>query len=377
MVKVGENSNQRQTRPFSTIPLDEHGQEDLRLLAQGEIPIILPPKGTQAPIHGIDELAMALKWIYMPEQVRMVTVVWLSSHQGFSSDNRNRYINEIGWWLWWLRARYAEFDRVSALEADLFDAAMRAAGLSASTRRGRITVVSSWYNHLIGAGCTVSNPFDGMTRPKPPASSVPHITDDQLVGILAHAAMHESIGVQAILVTLVATGFPVSSLTEIRVQRLTRNDGHWILRLSITDGSHAIILPSYAGQVLHAYRATRRNKPGLLFTTRSGAPLQPPYINQLVRRIARAAGIDNAERVSAQAIQHSISTSHSQKTIRTRPGHSSAVTAQPGLPSPPPYRCPTYRLYQQVAAEVARRQRRQHSISPPPVSRRSPKPYRS
>ncbi len=157
---------------------------------------------------------------------------------------------------------------------------------------------------------------------------------------------------------MIATGCRVSSVTGTTLAGLGRDRGHTTLDLPVKGGrTQRLVLPPLAadavdrylherdprGHDLHGRRDEhdgqqheRRDERGRgdqvasdhgdasvadlpaalgravadapLFATRTGRPIDQPYVFRLIRRVAKAAGIAHADRLSPHSLRHSVAT---------------------------------------------------------------------
>ncbi|TMR03394.1 hypothetical protein ETD83_10840 [Actinomadura soli] len=211
-----------------------------------------------------------------------------------------------------------------------------------------------------------------MERPRPPAASATRgLSEDELQRLLAYAAVRESPRTYALLAVMVATGCRVSSVTGTTRGGLGRDRGHATLDLPVKGGTmKRLVLPPFAGDALDRYladrdardqeRAAEPETDPPLFATRTGRPIDQPYVFRLVRRLATAAGIDQADQLSPHSLRHSVATllldrGHPLHIVQDFLGHADPRTtrvydrARESLD-----RSPAYALGAALAAGVAR-----------------------
>ncbi|MFB4294688.1 tyrosine-type recombinase/integrase [Nonomuraea sp. ATR24] len=328
------------------IPLDHHGQEQLHALAHPYLSAPLPESGADAPAQTLDELSHLLWRTRLP--VREATVQWLSDGP-LSAATRRRYLRLISWWLWWSNRRRLRPEEGTVLDADLFAAAMRAAQWSDNARRQHLTALSSWYGYLCRLGLTSHNPFAGVRRPASPSARIPLLSPEQLIDLLAHAVLHESSRLQAILLVVITADCDPAHAASLSLRDLVRAGRDRIVDLPAAGGPYAVLLPPLAAQVLDAYLITRGTHPGPLFLTRTGAPLVVNDANRQIRRVARTAGIKHAAPLTLELIRRSADAAHPGNRRRRR-----ATPAIPTFPHPV-YHSGEIRLCQRLATEIARR----------------------
>ena len=100
-------------------------------------------------------------------------------------------------------------------------------------------------------------------------------------------------------------------------------------------------IPAALGEAIDAYLAVRGNpKAGLLFVTRTGKRLSEPYLYDLVRRLARNAGIPAAPDLSPHSLRHTFATDYldaggNLRDLQDAMGHADPQDHPPVRPVPP------------------------------------------
>lgn len=321
-----------------------------------------PLTGT-APARNAHELADMMRAQGLPAAVLETTAAWLTGERRQSAATQNGYIRDLSWWLAYLASRGIDPAAADPTDADLYAAALRSVGLADSTRARRLSAASSWYAYLHRAGVVERNPFGkGMERPKvSQVSSTRGLSEDELERILAYAAARETSRTYALLALMIATGCRVSSLTGATVEDLGRDRGHSVIDLPVKGGkTKRFVLPPLATDALERYLTDRGDEPGPLFATRNGKPIDQPYVFRLLRRVAKAAGVSGADKISPHSLRHSVATlllgrGHALHVVQDFLGHADPRTtrrydqARESLD-----RSPAYDLGTALAAGVAR-----------------------
>lgn len=266
-----------------------------------------------APARTAHELAGVLRRQGLGVEMLAKTAAWLSGERRQSPNTQAGYIRDLSWWLTYAAARGLNPADVDPSEADLYGAALREAGLSNATRARRLSAASSWYNYLVRAGLADRNPFGvGMERPAvAKASTTRGMSEAELETMLAYAKVRESARTYALLTLMVATGARVSSATRTAVDDIGRDSGHAVIDLP-TKGhkTKRFVLPPVAVDAVESYLSERGDLAAgtPLFATRTGNPIDQPYVFRLIRRVAQAAGIPQAGQLSPHSIRHSVAT---------------------------------------------------------------------
>ncbi|MFI6519917.1 tyrosine-type recombinase/integrase [Spirillospora sp. NPDC050679] len=274
----------------------------------------------RAPITGstVAELAAALGALLRAGGAEAgtleATAAWLQSERRTSERTRRGYMVDVAWWLTYLDARGRTPAAAGPVDADLYAAALREAGLAASSRARRLAAVSSWYTYLHRVGAAAANPFAGMERPAtdPQATTTRGLSKTELERLLAYAGKYESARTYALLAVLVATGCRVGGVIGADLDGYGHDRGHRVLDLPVKgpDGkTMRMVLPAFACHALDAYLETDRgHQPGPLFATRTGKRLDQPALYRLIQRIATAASLPAAADLSPHSLRHSVAT---------------------------------------------------------------------
>ncbi|NUW45566.1 tyrosine-type recombinase/integrase [Nonomuraea rhodomycinica] len=265
------------------------------------------------------------------------TAAWLDGEKRASPSTRASYVTDLGWWLHYLHARGLDPADVHPLEADRYAAALRAAGLADSTRARRLAAVSSWYRYLVRAGAAQRNPLLDMERPAvEDVSKTRSLSKDELDRMLAHSRQYETARTYALLCLLVVTACRVGGVVAVGVDALGYDKGNRVIDLPVKGRggtkTKRFIIPPYASVALDAYLVERGAKPGPLFSTSTGRPIDQPYVYRLVRRIAKAAGVPQWESLSPHSVRHSIATylleQHPLHVVQDLLGHADPRTTR-------------------------------------------------
>lgn len=267
----------------------------------------------RAPARDAYALAELMRAQRLPDAALAKTAAWLSGERRQSPRTQAGYIRDLSWWLTYAAARGIDPTNADPSEADLYAAALREAGLADASRARRLSAASSWYGYLVRAGIATRNPFgDGMERPSAPkVSTTRGMSEVELDKMLAYAKVRETARTFALLTLMVNTGARVSSVTRTTAGSIGRDRGHATIDLPVKGGTtKRFVLPPLAVDALDRYLAERGDvaPDAPLFATKTGKPIDQPYVFRLVRRIAKAAGVPHADKLSPHSIRHSVAT---------------------------------------------------------------------
>lgn len=155
------------------------------------------------------------------------------------------------------------------------------------------------FNRFLGLGPAV------VTRERI-AQSAPRALDEDEQRALVRAAEHATARDRAIVVLLLHTGLRLSELVALDVGdvRTSARKGVVIVRSGKGDAYREVPLNTSARAVVDAWRTQRAKttpeRQAALFVGRGGGRLTPRAVDLVVRKIARAAGLE----VSAHVLRH-------------------------------------------------------------------------
>lgn len=239
------------------------------------------------------------------------TATWLMRRE--SVNSQTAYAKDASWWLSWCAAAGVNPAAARAIHADQYAAALAAAGLAKSTRGRRLAVASSWYEYLVRAEIADRNPFAGMDRPSVSADDSPTrgLTSAELAAMLTYSRENESTRTYALLVTLAITAGRITSVLTATVGAMGHDQGHRVLDLIVKGGKRKrVVLNPMAVEAIQRHLAARGevHPADLLFPTSSGRPMDEPAAFRTVRRVAKAAGIQDHAQISPHSLRHSYAT---------------------------------------------------------------------
>lgn len=269
------------------------------------------PLSGKPPAADPHALADLMRRAGMTPAALEATAGWLSGERRQSPHTRSGYITDLSRWIAWCEMRGTDPSSVGAPEADLFAAAMRAAGHQDTTRARRLSAVSSWFGYLMRAGAAESNPFGkGMERPKQPVvSGTRGMSEDQLDRLLAYASERETPRTFALLTTMASTACRVSSATRAAHAGLGDDRGYRVIDLPVKGGkTKRFVMPALMIEAVGRWLDARGDQPGPLFVTRNFKALGQPEVYRLIQRVAAAAGIPQAAELSPHSIRHTVLT---------------------------------------------------------------------
>lgn len=235
-----------------------------------------------------------------------------------SAHTARAYREAVRGWLAWCDAvRRIDSVRAGFVDAEAYNTHLKTdpsprtgRPITEATRRDRLAALSSWYRRLTRLGLVGQNPFS------PEAISWPGVDADYsptvgLSGAKAAAllrAARADIGPQAkrtvaLIGVLLTCGPRVAEVIAADVADLSYDAGHRVLTLVGKGGrKRAAVIAPGIGRNLDAYLDGRTDGP--LFATAVDRCLDQAAVWRLIRRIARAAGVTAADRISPHSARH-------------------------------------------------------------------------
>lgn len=176
-----------------------------------------------------------------------------------------------------------------------------------STIARRLSTLAGYYRYAVAENVLGSSPLEHVKRPSMPADS-PTLGLDRVEAkaLLAQAEEH-SLRARALVALLLHDGLRISEALKSDVTDLGVIRGHRTLTITRKGGARRdVVLAPTTAAVIDAYVGGRETGP--LFTTKTGNRLDQPGAFRLIRRIAKAAGIEHAERISPHSLRHTFVT---------------------------------------------------------------------
>ena len=242
----------------------------------------------------------------MGAREQLLDAAWLASLR--SARTRRAYAGDLAGWLSWLGERGTNVLAAGRVHADLWVAAQQAHGAEASTVRRRLSALSSFYRHCAAHDLTGRNPVEGVARPMvdPDYTATIGLDRDQARALL-NAADRDT-GAQALRTAAAAVrlllhnALRVNEACGANVADLGADAGHRVLRVTrkgarkakipLTPATVAALDNYLSNRVRRARLDSVAELGGPLLATATGGRLRQSHLWELVRRLARAAGIE-------------------------------------------------------------------------------------
>ncbi|WP_422769495.1 tyrosine-type recombinase/integrase [Plantactinospora sp. WMMC1484] len=256
------------------------------------------------------------------------TEAWLENRR-LSAYTRDAYRRDVAGWLNWCGSRDVDPLRATFLDVNAYARQLEATlgarsgrPLTPATVARRLSALSSWYEFLVKLRAVDANPVAAADRPRVDRdhSATVGLTADEVDALVAAAEADTgptAIRNRATIALLADLGLRVGELISLDLTDLGTERGHRSIRFVGKGGKvRRRALTPGTGYALDAYLAARAAAQGLgvpeltgpLLVTATGARLDRNAVFRLVRRLARAAGIQAWAMLSPHSLRHAFAT---------------------------------------------------------------------
>lgn len=250
--------------------------------------------------------------------LRSATAAWLKAAKSLHTQ-RARF-SDLSDFLGWCER--TQLDPRHAKRGDLDIYTTTLAHLAPATVARKLSNLSSWYAYLATNDVLTANPLAAVDRPTVDRDSSPTVglTGEQVGEFMRAARRRRGASARrdaALLGMLAELGLRVGEALRLDLEDFRHNRGHRTVRVSGKGGKHRELpIPAPLGRDLDAYLLQRVAAAGLdlarlagpAFVTSTGKRVDQPAVFRLVRRVAAAAGLPDAERISPHSLRHTVAT---------------------------------------------------------------------
>jgi site-specific recombinase XerD len=257
---------------------------------------------------------------------------WLDSYP--SPRTRQNYAREARQWTQWCDFLAVNPMHATRVHADAYLRHLEEQGEMPATRARRLAAVSGAYRYAQSIGAlTTGNPVEHVRRPKvdQDASATVGLAEAEAVRMLRWAE-DEGPRTHALIALLLLGALRVSEALSVRAEDLTVDRGHRVLSVAGKGGKvrRLAVAPSL-GRALDAVLDGRTE--GLILTTATGNAWDRSEAWRAVRRIAKAAAVEEAGKISPHSLRHTAVTMALQAgepldRVQALAGHSDPRTTQ-------------------------------------------------
>ena len=258
-----------------------------------------------------------LPWLGFRHE-ELLAAAWLTSLR--SPRTRRAYAADLRAWLRWLGDRRVDVLGAGRVHADLWVTGQLDGGAEASSVRRRLSALSSFYRHCAAQDLVGRIPTAGVARPvvDPDYTATIGLDRDQARALVAAADADrgpQALRTAAVIRLLLHNALRVDEACAANVADLGADTGHRVLRVT-RKGARKAKVPLTPATVaaLDAYLTDRAHRAGLgsaaqlagpLLATATGGRLRQGHLWELVRRLARTAGIEAWDQLSPHSLRHS------------------------------------------------------------------------
>jgi site-specific recombinase XerD len=252
------------------------------------------------------------------EREQVLVAAWLTGLR--SARTRRAYAGDVTAWLDWLTERKTGALAAGRVHVDLWAATQLDTGAAASSVRRRLSALSSFYRYCAAHDLIGRVPTDGVARPvvDPDYTATVGLDRDQARALVAVADADtggQALRTAAVVRLLLHNALRVDEACAANIADLGEDSGHRVLRV-VRKGARKAKIPLTPATVvaLEAYLADRAQRAGAadwrqlsgpLLATAAGGRLHQGHLWELVRRLARTAGISAWEQLSPHCLRHS------------------------------------------------------------------------
>jgi site-specific recombinase XerD len=237
-----------------------------------------------------------------------------------AARTRRAYAGDLRAWLAWLGEREIDVLTAGRVHADLWVAGQLERGAEASSVRRRLSALSSFYPYCAAHDLVGRIPTAGVARPMvdPDYTTTIGLARDEARALVAVADAdrgRRALRSAAVIRLLLHNALRVDEACAADVTDLGTDAGHRILRVTRKGARKAKIpLTPATGAALDAYLADRAHRAGLdsaatltgpLLATATSGRMRQGHLWELVRRLARSAGIEAWQELSPHSLRHS------------------------------------------------------------------------
>jgi integrase/recombinase XerD len=252
------------------------------------------------------------------QREELLAAAWLVSLR--SARTRRAYAGDLQAWLAWLGEREIDVLAAGRVHADLWVAGQLEHDAEPASVRRRLSALSSFYRYCAAHDLVARIPTAGVARPvvDPDYTATVGLAREEARALVAAADAdrgRQALRTAAVIRLLLHNALRVDEACAAGVADLGADAGHRVLRVTrkgarkakvpLTPATVAAIDTYLADRARRAGLADVRQLSGALLTTATGGRLRQGHLWDLVRRLARTAGIETWEELSPHSLRHS------------------------------------------------------------------------
>jgi site-specific recombinase XerD len=209
--------------------------------------------------------------------------------------------------------------------------------ISEATIARRLSVASSFFTYAAAEGTIDGNPIAAMKRPKRSVDEdgIVWLDTAEMKTFLAAAKAH-SLRSYALAALMLTTGARISEALAADVADLGHTGGHRVLIVTRKGGKRQNLpLAPWVGTAIDTYLDGRTDGPLFATAARAGGHgrLDQPAVHRLIRRLAKNAGLPQADALHPHSLRHSAITGAleaggSLRNVQAMAGHADPRTTE-------------------------------------------------
>jgi tyrosine recombinase XerC len=261
----------------------------------------------------------------------------LIAEKNLSALTLRNYRTDLGHFFTWLDSEGIGVNGADRLTVRRYLADLKQNGMATASLTRKTSTIRTFYRFLIREGHLDSSPLVGLVSPKREKRLPTVLKREDLAEIIGSANETTSVGLRnrAILELMYAAGVRLSEVVSLDLKHLDLDERTLLVR-GKGNKERIVLVGAPAEKALRRYLA--RGRPQLvaraqsaLFVNRNGGRLSGRSIQNIVRRQALAAGLD--QRVWPHLLRHSFAThmldgGADLRVVQELLGHESAQTTQ-------------------------------------------------
>lgn len=254
----------------------------------------------------------ALEVHHSDDLPRLVSL-WIASFK--SPNTRRSYVQGFKRWDAFCRSVNIHPLQARRPHVESFMRDMEAQGVPDTTQAHALSTASSFYQYAITLDVTDRNPLQHVRRPKidPDYSNTEGLTDKEMARLI-EAARQNSARSYALVLLLYTLGLRVNGALAADVTDLGYDKGHRVLTYTKKGGTLAKLpIPPITADALDQYLQGRTKD--ALFITRSGARMAEPEVWKMLRRLAKRAGLPQADTIHPHVLRHGFITDALERKV--------------------------------------------------------------
>jgi site-specific recombinase XerD len=248
---------------------------------------------------------------------QLLAAAWLLSLRAVRT--RRAYFGDFLVWQRFCSQRDVDVLAAVRVHVDLWVTEQADASAEASSVRRRLSAVTSFYRYCAAHDLVDRIPTAGVARPvvDPDYTATIGLDRDQARALLAAADVdtgRQALRTAAVIRVLATTALRVDEATSVDVADLGMDKGHRVVNVVGKGNRRAkVVLPPATWAAVQAYLQDRAGRAGLadwqqlrgpLLATATGGRLRQSHLWELVRRVAKAAGLECWAVLSPHSLRH-------------------------------------------------------------------------